>query len=504
MAQYTNTVLPALAMVGDFLTQRAKKKVTSDLSTNLINRIQGAMSTEDLALAMQESQQKLYANTYIDPEQQARVGQVLNQAGNYKEVVLNKKNMQDKANKLYQIQYDAVKDSEFEYNGKLLTGKGIADQLANIADPEIKVAAFVNLTDPKNIAKTNRSITNTDGKYQLNESITGSSGKVFQTSSYDISNYGNKPYIEMNKEEGYQEGIDRNLTAEEAGYLTTSQKAERDRLAQERRLDNQERNANLQTQIMRMREIRDQRSFDNANKKEDIINVTNNETGKQEQLLIVNSGQVDGNYQRKIYKFGNDGRAIEVNQNEIENNYTVSYIPTADDKVYVQKYSKDIDKALASISNNVDVIDSDWSMTDTDTENKFTEFRKNYPAPTAANAIQIYDMLTVDGTIDRKYLGTEVEKQYEGLKKYLIATNQINRDGSVRTVSTKKEQSKPQPNIPDSPLKQNTNGNKEIDLGYTVKTNPANTSKEVSSSLLEYFPKAKDSELTKLGNNFNQ
>ena len=148
-----NSMLPLLGMANDYFRQKAKRKIFGDFTNSLKDRFSNVEDPEGLEVQSQQMIKDIYANEYLDPQEQATLLQIGNQFRKTQENrILQQKNDLLASASINALEGSAT-NSEFYYNDKYING----EELLNVAkqqsggDPELTEKIYTQLAQKTSV-----------------------------------------------------------------------------------------------------------------------------------------------------------------------------------------------------------------------------------------------------------------------------------------------------------------------------------------------------------------
>jgi len=316
MATYTNTVLPALGMVSDFLEKRAKRKVSATLATNLTKRIQDTMTPEDLNNILLQNDMEVMANEYIDPQQQQQIQQVLGRAAGIQGNQIDRRITNQRATELYDTELSAIGNQTYSIGGNQLSAKELGALIdSKITDPIMRQKMLENYTNPNNAIQNKTAFTydSINKKYVKTEFGVDKFNNRFSPKSTDITNFGSNLFgYDVNKDKKLDAGEE--LDPEAQAFVTGNESAIFTKNVDRKRQLNDQWNYALKSNNLNMQkqlQIATIKEFDKA-RNPSLVDVTD-EKGKlyKEAVRVYIGNHDDFLAGKNLYKYyDNEGKEI--------------------------------------------------------------------------------------------------------------------------------------------------------------------------------------------------
>ena len=222
---YTNTLMPSLQLVAQFLQNKAKKKVYRGIAQGLNEKIQNVDTIQKLSTVMQDSMKNIYGEDYLDPQEQAQLVGIAGQYEQAQQAKLGEDKRLTDAEQLYQSALTSKMGEEYNVGGKITDVKTIDAQLASIQDSELKYKMLENLTRDKVLEQSTLGIGESGKDFYETRSKVSREGKVFKSEKIPIIKTSNNYWQDADDSGEYTKGEE--VNAEIAGQISKYHEGER-------------------------------------------------------------------------------------------------------------------------------------------------------------------------------------------------------------------------------------------------------------------------------------
>ena len=233
---YTNTLMPSLQLVAQFLQNKAKKKVYGGIAQGLNEKIQSVDTIQKLSTVMQDSMKNIYGEDYLDPQEQAQLVGIAGQYGQTQQSKIQMDQQQRIALDMLDLSKKANADAQFIFNGRLISNEDVFSNLDKIQNPVDKLQAYQVMTQRRTSDKA--AVSFIEGQYNLTRAqVDPITGREFDTKTTPVirTTKSGELYRDMNKNKVVDEGdipltpteVDLYMREHGIQQQRTEQKAER-------------------------------------------------------------------------------------------------------------------------------------------------------------------------------------------------------------------------------------------------------------------------------------
>ena len=204
---YTNTLMPSLQLVAQFLQNKAKKKVYGGIAQGLNEKIQNVDTIQKLSTVMQDSMKNIYGEDYLDPQEQAQLVGIAGQYGQTQQSKIQMDQQQRTALDMLDLSKKANADAQFIFNGRLISNEDVFSNLDKIQNPVDKLQAYQVMTQRRTSDKA--AVSFIEGQYNLTRAqVDPITGREFDTKTTPVirTTKSGELYRDMNKNKVVDEG----------------------------------------------------------------------------------------------------------------------------------------------------------------------------------------------------------------------------------------------------------------------------------------------------------
>jgi len=128
----SNTLLPVMGILQQYLDKKVKKKKFNEYTESFRSKFENIQNPIDLETASQEMINSIYADEYLEPQDQAVLLQIGNTYRNSQEKKILQSNKEKLAGSSLSMLSQAAGGADLYYNGKLTKGKDILNDIQTL------------------------------------------------------------------------------------------------------------------------------------------------------------------------------------------------------------------------------------------------------------------------------------------------------------------------------------------------------------------------------------